>query len=577
MAGLNEPLTNEKIAAQIGEIARSTNSDSFRVRISRKDNAQQFVPKIIANLDGATSDHLSSPETWLGQLAGGGHYYLQAVHKTNPTAPFAPIQVVMSGDPLPPDPYADTRPTWRGPETIIMPEKTPKPPEELGGPTYVGSLGAMGSSPRNGALQGSAPSGPAPIAPPADNAAAYERMRVQQMQDDLGRRERAAAESQHLKEMELIRKQNELDLAKIRAEMATAAAQKPQGEDPLVKMLAVMREESRAREALEESRRREDREREDRKLEAERIREERRMEREREDRKERAEAQMRIEERLANERKAADDRMMTMLSDKQHATKEMMEMISPLTEVMGQTMNMVVQSMHAIQELQPAETGDPPMLKLVGKIVDGIQAAAVAARVPPVQIRQPVQQQRPAATRTLSAVPPSRPETAPPPRPAPAPAPTGQVASPMRPVTPAFDGVEPKSTVPALERLLEMIKKKVNPAKVARFFYANVNEPSIATELSKNNMSVVTTFAPFLLPWLKNSEANQAYLREVFAAVQQLGTEMGAIEASAESEEENEEEENEEEAEEGDGLDDAIDNGADGDGVSTNGGEAALE
>lgn len=547
--GIEPPLTNDAIAKQIAEVARSSGVDSFRVRISRKDNAQQLMPKVIATFLGATAEHLSSPETWLGQLAGGGHFFLAATHINNASQPFAALQVVMSGEPRPVDALADTRPTWRGPAELVFPARPASNDNDNADPTtYVGGLGATGSSPRNGALQGSAPNPPAPSGDPL----ALERMRLQQMQDDMARRERAAAEERHRQEMDLIKRQNELENAKLRAEMVAAQAAKPAGEDPMVKMLAIMREEAKQQREIEEGRRRDEQAREERRLEAERLREERRLEREREDRKEREAAQLRLEEKLALERKSADERLMQMLQDKRNATTEMMEMMTPLTNAMGQTMNLVVQSIHAMQELTPQVEGDPPMFKLVGKIVEGIQAAAAAAQVKPVVVRPPAGAvPRPPLPR------PSAPR-APAPRPPPPPA-----AAP--PVTPGFAGVQSAPRAPALEVLISMIKSKEDPNKVARFFYANVNDPSIATELAKNQMNIVPTFAPHLLDWLQGNEANQAYTRDVFAAVQALGVEMGAVDVPAEAAEEEVEEVIEGEGGEEEAEDDEPE-GQDGDG-----------
>lgn len=558
--GIEPPLTNDAIAKQIAEIARSSGADSFRVRVSRKDNSQQLMPKVIATFLGATTEHLSSPETWLGQLAGGGHFFLHVTHSSNPSQPFAALQVVMHGDPRPVDTLADTKPTWRGPAELIYPERQKAPDADSEGtPTYVGGLSAMGSPPRNGSPQGSALNPPAPS---SGDPSAFERMRLQQMQDDMVRRERAAAEERHRQELDIIKRQNELALATLRAEMQSA---KPQGEDPMVRMLAIMREEAKQQREVEEARRRDDQAREERRLEAkataearrlemEQAREERRLEREREDRKEREAAQLRLEEKLALERKSADERLMQMIQDKRNATQEMMEMMTPLTNAMGQTMNLVVQSIHAMQELAPQTEGDPPIFRLVGKVVEGIQAAAAAAKIPPVRVVPP--QPRPPTRQ------PPR-QAAPPRAPAPPP-PAAQATVDLPPPTPGFADVQAPAPVPAMDRLLAAIKRHEDPQKVARFFYANVNDPSIAVPLTQNNMQIVPTFAPLLLDWLKESDANQQYTRKVFDAVAQMGEAMGVAEPVDEEESGGEGEEE-------------IDDGQDGDGESEDGGEAALE
>lgn len=559
--GLEPPLTNDNIAKQIAEVAKSSGADSFRVRISRKDNSQQLMPKVIATFIGATAEHLSSPETWLGQLSGGGHYYLAVTHTSNPSQPFPALQVIMSGEARPVDTLADTRPTWRGPAELVYPAR-PESSDNDNSPTYVGGLSATGSPPRNGSPQGSALNPPTPSTP--GDTAAFERMRIQQMQDDMARRERTATDERHRQEMDLIKRQNELELAKLRAEMITS--QKPQGEDPMVRMLAIMREEAKQQREIEEGRRRDEQAREERRLEAEskaearrlemeQAREERRLEREREDRKEREAAQLRLEEKLALERKSADERLMQMLTDKRNATQEMMEMMTPLTNAMGQTMNLVVQSIHAMQELAPQSEGEPPIFKLVGKVVDGIQAAAAAAKMPPVRVAPSRQASRQGPTNSAPARPPAPP--------------AAQATVDLPAPTPGFAEVQTPAKAPAkapaMERLIAAIMRQEDPQKVARFFYANVNDPSIAVPLANNNMQIVPTFAtPELLAWLKESEANQEYTRRVFEAVSKMGEAMGIAEPVVPDEGQDEEVEDEPE-------------GWDGDGESMDGGEASFD
>jgi hypothetical protein len=534
---------SELVLKQLQEIASKSDDPTFRLRIARRAPGQT-IPTVIGTMDGCGIEHLANPETWLSDFSGGGEYFLSVSHGSNRSLAFGPIPLRMAGEPTAPDAYAADKPGWRGPREIVMPTKAKTSDTAGVGAVFtnVGVTESPSTSPRNGGTQGSG--SVAPASPPFfGDPLATDRMRIAQREDALARALAQAAEDRHRTELEMTRKQNELALEKLRTEMLAMKQTQPQGESAIDKMLMVMREEAKERAAVEEARRREDRERDERRLEAERLREERRLDREREDRQREADRQAKLDERLSAERKAQDDRFMTvmerlnsrpevppyvekMLEDKANSAAEMLKMMTPMSEMMGSSMNMMVQMVHNMAELQPASEGDPPLVKLVGKIVDGIQAAATAARMQGPTLRPP-------AARTLPPrPPPAAPLTPPAAAPAPAQAATPSLAgidsvpptpTPIRPPKPAAAGT-------IFEQIIAAIKRKHDIEKLAKFFFAHVTDPSVAVELAKVNMQLLPAFAPHLMSWLAEDVENQMYVRNLLARVQEIGLERGDME-----------------------------------------------
>lgn len=72
---------------EIMEVLRKTvaekGSDSFRAKISRKENQSQ-MPNPLASFDGCTLEHLSNTETWLPVAFGGGWYSITLAHSSSP-------------------------------------------------------------------------------------------------------------------------------------------------------------------------------------------------------------------------------------------------------------------------------------------------------------------------------------------------------------------------------------------------------------------------------------------------------------------------------------------------------------
>lgn len=80
------------------------------------------------------------------------------------------------------------------------------------------------------------------------------------------------------------------------------------------------------------------------------------------------------------------------------------------------------------------------------------------------------------------------------------------------------------------QQMVAMIKAHHDPRQLAEFFFANVQDPSVAIELAKADMQVLQAFAPHLMTWLADSEENQNYVRALLEQVNIIGEQQGVTE-----------------------------------------------
>ena len=124
-------LTPEETISILRERA-AKDGDSFRLRIHRISGPAK-TPEAVATLDEAEVLHVSSPETWLPRLCGGGPVFLLTVyHTSDPTLPIGqPIRVACQGVPREVDLSAPNKPGWSGPKVIYWPTQADRP-EQIG-------------------------------------------------------------------------------------------------------------------------------------------------------------------------------------------------------------------------------------------------------------------------------------------------------------------------------------------------------------------------------------------------------------------------------------------------------------
>lgn len=564
------------------------NGDEFRIKVSRAKPGQTY-PEHVATLDGASIDHAAHPEPWLARLAGGGRYYLSLFHNSNRSKAIGGVILVnASGASRDVDTAAVRAGDWQGPPVLVSPAAPPVPEQPY---TVIDASPAPGTSRRLAATDQSGAGGGGlldsygPRGAPRDSVREAQLISLEREREEMRRREREMQEERHRNELVVLQEKQAAEMARLRAEML---AQKPQGEDPLTKMLMLMREEQKAREAQEESRRREDREREERRIADERAREERRAERESQDRKEREQERARLEERLAAERKAADDRFMgllgqltqkkedpllTALIEKgDRSAEQTAKVMASMSEAASGVINMAMGLVHSMNELNT--DSEPPMLKFTREIMAGI--AKISASSQPVI--KPAPLPRPARTTTVPVQPqpartngaaPAAPQTpAPQPRRMRSPAEvareaeTAHLASPPTPpapnAPPMFDEAPDQGAPSAtrMEQIVAAIKAQDEIPFVASFFLNNITEPSVAAAIQKGDGSPVMAFVPYLMEWLEQSEDHRHYVHDLVIEMFQQGEQRGFFPAGSAEQmkvqadqmfEEGEEEEEEEE------------------------------
>lgn len=205
--------TNEDTLQLLTAKAGETGEDSFWVRVGRKKFP---FTDIIARFENATRDHLSRPESWLPQLAGGGSYMLAVGHNSDPSAPVGgPLQYTFKGEGKEPDPRIVDSPEWMGPKKLIFP--LPIDPMKAGERFDGGT-----AMPRP--VVGGTTTLPAAAATPssADFQVQLFRMQMEQMAKDAERRDREFREG-----IERQRREHQELIARLEQKLAARAPERP--------------------------------------------------------------------------------------------------------------------------------------------------------------------------------------------------------------------------------------------------------------------------------------------------------------------------------------------------------------
>lgn len=486
----------------IADVAKTTNTDRFKIKINRRTPNGPY-PVLFVAFDDATVDQIAHPENWLTVLGGGGVYQIYVFHPIETAKQIGQPITIQAGGPSkqePIDPAVINDPNWRGPKEMTFPNVRPaaQRPQQV---PFIGipdPLDGLGAAPGPRLANGDQRSNGA--APSYFNE---QRASLDREREELRRATLTIKEEQHQAEMRAERQRFELEIAKLRTEITA----KPQGQDTLAAMMIEMNKQAQASaERLAEAQRRSD----------ERFQQ--MMSQQQQALAAQVQSAQEMNKTLMTQllqKPTIDPLMEKLLAKESEGAATTVKVVQQMAEATGSVVQMMVGALHAVSELNsgPAE---PPWL---GAVKEGIRAfASMQANVMTPQVIAP-QVMAPPGTVLPAAQQPA---------PAPAPAP----AAPK-----SFDGVD-GSKLNAFDQIIMAIRQRRNPTEVATFFLDNVNEPTIQAKLAAAGGNPLNAFGPHLMDWIQADPQNGPYINALLKEVDRIYKERAAQGQQGEEEEE---------------------------------------
>jgi len=485
----NRILSNDEVLRSLSEKA-TAQGDSFKVKISRRQQQGSLNSNHVANFEDANLLQLASAEEWLPQLAGGGPYYnLEVYHHTDPVIAMGRLNFNIDGEPRRPDPLASRMPNWKGPRRCTAPAS----PETATSSTVFNSssVAPPPASPQNSL----APGGPPGAIQAGDDprvASALARLEVRE-RDMEARQHRAEMESlkrEYESKLQLFSVPKESGIEKLATSLAPVLTEILRGNQEM-RMAALKSQEASQHAALEAQKQ----------IAA-------------------SNAEMM---KLAFSRPAVDpavqgmlDKFEKMVTDSRTNQRPDGDMVAQMADAFGRMTRTTLQLVHAAAEMRmgDAPPQDHPMLqvmkeatKAVQAISDGYRASVVGKTKSPEQqgLAQLEQQLLPGGTPAASTPPvaaaPASAAAATPPA-------AGQAAAPAK----------LKKTI--VDLLEERIRAKAPPAQIAEDFVKALGTPDMEAELQRHNGSVADLFGTRLgQEWLNESPTNAIYADQLLGAI----------------------------------------------------------
>jgi len=485
---------NVQITA-IADVAKQTGQNCFKIRISQRAPGSPY-PRVVAAFDDATVEQIAHPEGWLGRVGGGGTYLFTVFHPVEQAKTIGgPIIIQVGGaaktESVTPDITNEL--DWTGPKTMSFPTAAPQPQRRtalsyLSIPSSTPGDGG-GSTPRNGDqrnLNGD-PTVPGFYPPAFDPRLAAMQAQLEQDRAALQRDREEAQRQRHLAEMAAERQRNELDLAKLRTEIAAAAASKPSGSDTVLQLIVEMNKQS------QEAQRRSD------------------------ERFATIMAQMnqgiaaqmagvqetnKILMQKALEKPTIDPLMEKLLAKDSDSAAATARVVAQMAEASGAMMNMMVGAIHAVAEINNPPDSEPVWLKAMK---EGLKAYATMQQPP----------QMPQIPRMPLSAPPQQQIGAPPPK--------QRAAAPSQAngAAPHFGDAD-GSQLNAFTQIVKAIRERRNVIEIATFFLDNADtDASIQTALQAANMNPLEAFEPYLRDWAQDPQ-NQQYIFTLMKEVERI-------------------------------------------------------
>lgn len=500
MAENGRMFTTDESLRAINDKAKE--ADSFVIKVMRRQGGLGSIPSLVANLSEASVQHITSPELWLPDLAGGGKYSLMAFHAGDLNRPIAgAIPFNVDGmEPRDVDSSALKKPNWRGPTVLDYPKESARVQTEDMGPLYsVQSPSGPGSGdsatrshqawarqPGGGILRQDYAGVNGELFGPAAKALEGERRNLEQARRELDL-------EKHKAELDNTRKMHDADMRALEAKIQASLVQmKPTGPDPMVALLLELSKQQA----------------EDRREAVKQAAEDRRSERERQ---ERADARfLQMMEKMNEKPKEKDPiELFKVFNDLMGSKKDngiveaQMKMMHSVSEMAGQQVSTAMDFVNAAAELQLGARGEeePAWIKGLDRVMKGVGAMAKARQPPPAGPPQLGQPQLPQQAQQ--------------------PQPPNQPQQPRPP--------QQETNLSVIEQVEQAIRAKNPPEMIAKALISYAQDPSIQKALIESGGDFEAAFYKRLGNWHLEAPSNAEYLDTLFAELEKQAVSAGLI------------------------------------------------
>lgn len=505
--------------------------DSFRIKIWRFDRLSQQAAQI-ATFGDAVLAHVTTPEMWVPQLAGGGQYAFHVFHLSDPISHIGgPLKFSIEAEPRALDTNAHRGANWNGPKTLLFPQSVP----QQNNPNYAV---ASPSNPTGAASQTNVPGGQngAPHVNQQlqnDPSVANKLAEFQLKMNELQASQRAVDDEKRHIELERMRHEHVMQLRELESRITQSQVHAaPKGNDlreliavvaPVVQTL--LQSQAEMRQVVF-------------KMEAARAEQSQLMLMKMMDRPSIDPAVQLLFEKMSNPNQGAPQ--MEMVT---HMTELTMNMIDRMADSTGGQENPWIAAAKEFSKGLGALVGGmrmvPPKRAAAGAPkpagpIPGLPAGAVPQVLP----------QAPQNGAAYAGLPGTQP--------------TGNGAVPIQnfqasaqhpevQAPPAPPQQEPQAAPPVIDQLIAAIKAYTAPELVAQAVLKSLNDPGFTAELNAVNGEVHLLAAKYLTEWINEDGRNEQYVNALLQEIEKQGRAAGIFD-DGEAEGDSDEEEGEEAA-----------------------------
>lgn len=509
MAGPGREYIQEETINILRETA-AAKADNFRTKLWRYENLSG-QPVQIATFAEAMVQHVTNPELWVPQFAGGGRYAFSVYHVTDPNIHLGGfLKFQIDGEPRQLDLNVPFVAGWQGPKALEYP-KRPQPQQFN---TVASPSNPAGTLPQTNVPGGGGGAVTLTGQQASDSGVAKALGDLQTKIEAYSQSKAALDDEKRRLELERIRHENEmrmreLELKVVKAQAdATSARPVEHSGSALKEIIAVLapvlqtvlQSQAETRNTML-------------KLDAERAA------RDAEDRR-RSETMM-IE---LFKRPAVDPVVLALLEKSRDSSAPQAEMVAQMAGAMGNVAEVTMQVVSQAAEMANGGqehwglTAAKEVAKGLGALVQGMKPpAALKPRAPAL----------PAPASGFAGLPGSGASG------------NGAVAAQnFQPPAPGVAGVQQAPVQPpagqqpqtVMQQLVAAIKAYVPPHAVADAVIRSLNEPTFSAELDAVNGSMQELATKYLSDWLPTDPRNMVYMKALFDEIQKQGTAAGVFE-----------------------------------------------
>lgn len=211
--------TSEETINLLREKAAAT-TDNFRIKLWRFDHLSNQALQIATFADASVS-HVTNPEMWVPQFAGGGRLAFNVYHATDINAPLGGyVKFQVEGEPRPLDLSAPFTAGWAGPKVL----EYPKRPQAQAYNTVASPLNPAGTSPLTNVPGGGGGAPLFTLQQSNDPVVAKAVTDLQMKVEALNASRAALEEERHRLELQGIRQEQDMRLRELEAKTAQQIA-----------------------------------------------------------------------------------------------------------------------------------------------------------------------------------------------------------------------------------------------------------------------------------------------------------------------------------------------------------------